>query len=238
LGSQARYFAWRLAGGPRTLKVRLKGGLIMLLRPMPAHDFGIATEIFAQGVYEFPEALRDTPIRRIVDLGANVGYSCLYWLQRFPDAEIIAFEPHPVHLAQLRSHLTVNRCGNRVVVHPVAAGVTAGRAAITDRGGGSRVVDVSNPDGTAPIEVVDVFERIGGLDIDLLKMDIEGAEYALLADPRFDSVRARAIVLEWHQTSDPVAGADWCTNRLRQAGYAVFTGPSESTHGILWGVRG
>ena len=50
---------------------------------------------------------------------------------------------------------------------------------------------------------------------------VEGAEYALLADPRFFALRPRAIVMEWHATEAHPDGERWCVERLTDLGYSV-----------------
>ena len=68
---------------------------------------------------------------------------------------------------------------------------------------GPRVVSQDAP-GTANsrrIKLVDFFAAVGDEPIDIFKMDIEGGEYDIMNDDRFDAVarRCRIIITEWHQ---------------------------------------
>ena len=87
--------------------------------------------------------------------------------------------------------------------------------------------------------VVDVFPRFE--DADLVKIDIEGAEWALLADPRFRELRAPVVGLEYHAQggapADPAAAA---RTALEDAGYDVIDSPDPEEipgFGMWWGLR-
>ena len=88
------------------------------------------------------------------------------------------------------------------------------------------------------MEAVDVFEHTNG--VDLLKIDVEGAEWPLLADPRFGDVSADVVVLEYHSDgcphSDPAAAAEAA---LIAAGYEIVPGTTKPAYGagVLWGFR-
>src|ERR671933_37792 len=58
-------------------------------------------QVFGKRHLEIP--LRDSP-QLIVDGGANVGYSSIYFADRYPDARIIAVEPDPENCALFRKN--------------------------------------------------------------------------------------------------------------------------------------
>jgi hypothetical protein len=72
-----------------------------------------------------------------------------------------------------------------------------------------------------------------------VKIDIEGAEWELLADPRFAALEPNVLVLEYHQDgcpgTDPAQAAE---QALRNAGLAVVHGGSKPQFGagILWAL--
>ena len=225
--SRLRYLAWRVAPISPTIKVSLKGGEQLCLRRLPSTDPGIAYEVFATNMYRGPRAPRPDTVRRIADLGSNTGISVVYWAWRYPAAQIDAFEPHPIHLAMLEGHLKLNRIGARVAVHPVAVGTSPGTARLTDEQGSSRIEE-SITDGFS-VPVVDFFETVGGKRIDLLKMDIEGAEYDIFMDRRFAELDLGSIAFEWHNYPPHQADADTqIFSRLEQLGWQTARGP-EST---------
>ena len=223
--SHLRYLAWRTAPLSPSIIVALKSGEKLCLRRLPSTDPGVAHEVFARDLYRGPRAPEPGSVKRIVDLGANVGISVVYWAHRNPAAQIDAYEPHPVHLARLEAHLKMNRIGSRVVVHPVAVGTAPGTAWLTDEQGSSRI-DSSSANGF-PVRMVDFFETAGAGRIDLLKMDIEGAEYAIFIDKRFSRLDLGSIAFEWHNYP-PYSDADaQIFRRLAQLGWHTARG-SES----------
>jgi FkbM family methyltransferase len=221
--SRLRYLAWRAFGVPETLTVRLMAGQRIFLRREaarePVDDAGVAREVFVEEPYRSPRPLDRLSVKRLVDVGANVGYSILYFLREYPQAIIDAFEPHPLHCAQIESHLGANCESRRVHIHPVAVGSKAGCAKLSDEGVGSHLV--SSAGAGLTVEVVDFFAWAGASEIDLLKLDCEGAEYDLVMDERFRTLKAKTIVLEWHATeSHPEAERDILT-RLESLGFEI-----------------
>jgi FkbM family methyltransferase len=212
--------------------VRLKSGLNLRIRSISTTDYGVAFDIFLRGCYRSIEPVAQ--VKRIVDLGANVGYSCLFWCQQYPEARVTAFEPHPTHVGAIAENLSANRFSDRVTVVEAAAGVAEGRAYLRDAGSSSTVTN--NPAGYA-VPVVDVFKMLDGT-IDILKIDIEGGEYGLLGDERFGSIKARAVVVEWHKTADCPDGREWCQDRLGRFGYRTRIGCEDlPSAGLIWGFR-
>jgi FkbM family methyltransferase len=235
--SKARYLLWRATRAGRTLSVRLKGADHLLLRPPPSDDLAIAYEIFVSRAYECPQLFDPAAVRLVVDVGANVGYTCVYWLRQFPSARVIAFEPHPGHLAQIRRHLAMNGYAGRVTLHGAAAGMRDGELFLTDDGCRSTLVAGAGR-ARIPVPVVDWISLVGTDDIDLLKIDIEGGEYALLADPRFATLPVRILVLEWHRTPDYPDGHRWCVARLAEAGFRILSVEVDAgVNGLIWAVK-
>lgn len=232
--SRLEYLAWRLLRRRTPLEIQFRHGERIAIRALPAEDYGTAMEVFLDEVYKYP---KQTPplVQHIVDLGSNVGCSCVYWLRQFPSSQITAFEPHPVHVNLLRSNLARNGLTPQVAVHHAAVGSRPGQALLTDQGLSSRVVD-GTPLKAYKVPIVDFFSVIGSTPIDILKIDIEGAEYQLLSDERFASLPIKTIVMEWHPTDEysGESGAAWCRQKLTSYGYTI------EEHGgfrVLWAFR-
>jgi FkbM family methyltransferase len=240
--SALRYLAWRLGGKQSSVWLRLRSeqefvGPEFELRPNSAgnNDWGVAYEIFIHKYLRVPVRIPPERVKLIVDLGANVGMSCLYWLAVYWRAEVIAFEPHPGHAAQCRINLARNGLLGRAILHGVAAGVAPGRAWISDAGTSSQVGTA--PGGDYEIEVADIFALLAGRRIDILKIDIEGSEYELLEDPRFGELDIRTIIMEWHERDDRPDGNAWCCERLRELGFHLYLVFEEKSHGMMWAYR-
>jgi FkbM family methyltransferase len=197
-------------------------------------DYAVAWQMFWRGDYESPKPLDD--VRSIVDLGANVGYSCLYWCQRYPQSHVTAFEPHPVHLDAIRVNLARNGLLNRVKVVGAAAGTRERHSYLTDGRSSSTVTDQP---AAFQIRVLDIFlEQELTSKIDILKIDIEGGEYEILSDPRFAKLDVRALVIEWHNSLEYPDGRAWCRQKLQDLGYQIHVGAEDPPlAGLLWAYR-
>lgn len=147
-----------------------------------------------RGSYE-PASLRlwqtlSTTSRVVFDIGAYTGIYTLMAARAAPEAHIVAVEPVPANLARLKKNLEANGCGNALAVH----------AAILDRPGevtlsrtasgdfltfGASIVRQAGVEGVASEAVPgltagDLLELSGETAVDLVKIDVEGAEAQVL----------------------------------------------------------
>lgn len=251
--SRAKYLIWRSGALGDAVTVRLTTGERIILERSMLMGANVAYEIFVSEIYRSPRRFDPSSIKRIVDVGANVGFSVAYWAARYPDARIDAFEPHPKHLATLRRTISLNRLDERVFVHPAAAGVSDGSSNLLSAGVCSKIDtqaknrEVARGLETIEVPVVDFFSAIGSGQIDLLKIDCEGAEYDVLMDTRFDDINATKMVIEWHATiTHPQADIE-LIERLRNLGWDVLPTSAENSYpvpnfgilrtGIIWAFR-
>lgn len=113
---------------------------------------------------------------RILDCGANIGMSSLRFRARFPGARLSAFEADP-ELARL-TEANLRRAGDRSTdVHAKAIWTHTGTVLFDRTGDDAGHVTL---DGAAvSVPCVDI-AALCGERVDLLKLDIEGAEYAVV----------------------------------------------------------
>ena len=154
-------------------------------------------EIFHKEMYRFDS---DNPHPVILDCGANIGLSVLYFKRLFPGAELIAFEPDETNYALLIKNIEINKL-SQVTVHKAAVWVKDGK--ISFEAGASEGSSIASgaPAGAPVIEVDSM--RLAGLlaarqKIDFLKMDIEGAEWDVLMDSADYLDRIEHMFIEYH----------------------------------------
>ena len=142
-------------------------------------------EVFVRGDY-FLEVTHDRPL--VFDCGANIGLSTLFFKWLYPHSEIHAFEPDPDTFAILKENVDRNSLAN-VHLHNVALTTAAGQLAFfvpTGSSGSPLASTVSSRCGPGSrrivVEGVPLSSYISGRDIDLLKMDVEGAEENILRE--------------------------------------------------------
>lgn len=195
----------------------------------------IAKEAYFSGLYE-PPVTRIVqrlvaPGATVVDVGANWGYFTLVASAAVaPAGRVIALEPDPRLFAMLRDNVRLNGF-DHVTTADVAASSSDGTVTLAgydDAGanrGVSRIIDGTSASGpifhvrATTIDALTAAYR----RVDLVKIDVEGAEDAVLAGMQegLSSGRYRAIVLELHPDLLRARGADpeACLRRLLDAGY-------------------
>jgi FkbM family methyltransferase len=237
LVSAPKYFGWRALGCRATVSLRQRNGISFDLRPRSSgnNDYGVAYEIFVHRYLLAPVKIPYERVSLIVDLGANVGFSSLYWLSNYPLAKLVAFEPHPKHAAQFRGQIASNGYEARVTFYEAAAAARDGEGWLSDAATASQVT-VAESSGFK-VHLMDIFARLEGCQIDILKIDIEGGEYELLGDPRFASLDVKAIVLEWHARPEIPDGQKWCRHRLQELGYRLYPVFQRESYGMFWAYR-
>jgi FkbM family methyltransferase len=239
----ARFMLAELAGRGRVVAHRIRRGGTTVVLQHGTLDFHTFHELFHQQIYATPPEvdaalaeLGQAP--RILDIGANVGMFGAWALGRWPAAEIDAFEPDPRNAALHRRAIASDPRGGRWRLHEVAAGAADGEMRfLTGRYMMSRPATAADTDVTTmpTRDVLPLLQRA-----DLVKIDAEGSEWAILDDPRFTSTTARALALEYHPElcpeDDPRAAA---VRRLEDAGFVVQDVPTEapSGYGSLWAWR-
>jgi FkbM family methyltransferase len=124
--------------------------------------------------------------------------------------EVVAFEPNPGTFQVLEETIAVNRAGN-VSACPLAIGSASGIADFWGTGSGASLrPGDSRPSSTSVmVETLDRFvERRASLP-DVLKVDVEGAEYQVLSGARLCLAHARLVCIEVHFDELPRFGADY-----------------------------
>ena len=124
-------------------------------------------------------------VRTVVDVGANIGLAAAYFLWRAPQARVIALEPDPVNHPLCVKNLAA--FGDRVVVLRAGLWSEPCRIRVESANLGTWASTVSPASGAADPDTIDAFdmptllERYGIERLDLLKIDIEGAERGVFA---------------------------------------------------------
>jgi FkbM family methyltransferase len=121
-------------------------------------------------------------VRTILDIGANIGTTSVVLLNAYPEAHILALEPDPGNFAVLQKNMAPY--GARAVALRSALwhrpeGLSIDRGHFRDGGAWSFQVRSNNGSGHAEVEGVtlaQLMQRYQLETIDILKIDIEGAE--------------------------------------------------------------
>ena len=115
----------------------------------------------------------------LVDVGANMGYFSFLWTAGNPNARAIAFEASPRNISTLENNIVKNGLNGRIIVIPKAAGKASGFVDFDlgpdhETGWGGIVTWHSSNNIRVPIVRLD--QELSGRKIDVLKIDVEGAD--------------------------------------------------------------
>jgi FkbM family methyltransferase len=142
-------------------------------------------EIFVRENYFFET---DSPAPQILDAGSNIGMSICYFKYLHPRAAVTGFEPDPQAFAWLKKNIEANRFEN-VVVYNVALGAEKGKATFWESaeeaasGRNSMKEAALGEQKGVPLQVsVERLSHYIGGKVDLLKVDVEGAEYDIFRE--------------------------------------------------------
>jgi len=139
----------------------------------------------------------------MIDIGANIGISSLYFAKKYPLMEIVCIEASPKNFVLLRKNVKSNNLKRIKTIQGFASNLSGQQIDFFHNvlsPGGSAGVGYKNFPST-PIELYSVKSiKISDLILDsknffVLKVDIEGAEYKVLKDLADSNVTDRIILL-------------------------------------------
>src|SRR3954471_8590227 len=175
----------------------------------------------------YAAALGPAPV--ILDVGANYGLASIALKAEHPDAEIVAFEADPAIAAIAAANLEAAGLGDVELVRAAAwtgAGTMRFAAEGSDAG---RLGD----DGSLEVPTVRLRDWLHR-DVDLLKMDIEGAEVEVLLDCADRLDRVGRLVCEYHSFAGRPQRLGELIAALESAGHRVIvTGDMAPEHPLV-----
>lgn len=196
--------AARLHGREGALvRLKLPGILSPIWGRARTSDVETFEEVFVGREYDLPFSGFDPAL--ILDLGANVGYTSVFFATRWPDAEILAVEPSLTNVEILRRNTSAwprihplhaavwSRPANVHIANPDAAP----NAFRVSEAGGAR------SDGVDAYTVPQLLKRLGDRSPVLVKIDIEGAETEIFADGAAWLDAVSVVIIELHDQLAP-----------------------------------
>ncbi len=157
----------------------------------------------------------------ILDCGANIGITALNYKSQFPKARIIAFEPDPEIVPLLRHNLERNTNGEVKVVE-AAVWVKNGTERWHSEGidGSHLSFEANDAAKTKIVPTIDLCDYLNE-PIDLIKMDIEGAEYEVIPHISNKLINVKALSIECHLDQLTIAPFGNLLKVLSEAGFQI-----------------
>jgi FkbM family methyltransferase len=181
----------------------------------------VAKEILEGASYPIAPFVKN--VNTVVDIGANVGLSAMWFSKNYPTSRILAIEPSPAGFA-----LLAKNANHWPKVEPCNVGLFSERRTVAmflssmDGVTNSIGRSVLNTEENIPVELEDAEAFLTSKNvavIDILKLDTEGCERPILDRLRSRVSDIRAIYVEYHSEADRL----WIDNLMAP------------THVLSWG---
>jgi FkbM family methyltransferase len=210
---------------------RRKPGLFMagtrVIRYADLHSFyHQIRQIFGQRIYNFRS---DNAAPVILDCGAHIGLASLFFKERFPHARIKAFEADAALADTCRANYASFGASDVEVIEAAVWTHDQGVSFSQTNDDAGHVTDGGDAD---VVKVPSVRLRSYLADtVDLLKLDVEGAEFALIEDCGEALRNARNIVMEVHAMDGGPVRIGHMLARLEDLGFRYVLG---DLHQATW----
>lgn len=241
LGTQRTRFA------RREMTLRLRNGYQVTIPNADGARYPIY-EIFADDAYDMAALTSGIDAdAAVLDVGGQVGCFALAAALALPRATVHVYEASPTSASYAQRNVDDNGLSARVSVHAAALAGEPGEFSLIDNGTASVLNGMTAPEGSGHEVVVPAVTfdeavarvRADGGRVQVVKMDVEGAEYdVVLASSPASWSDVRTVALEYH----PVGGhgLDELLAFLGPLGFAPYhqEDGSEPGLGMIWLRRG
>lgn len=220
------------------LRLRLRGAVRPVELILRSTDVGDIASLFENVVESDVRSLFQSAPRFVVDAGAHIGVFSLIVSAYFPEARILAIEPNRTNIEILERNFSANQV--RGDIQPVA--LWNENTLVGFSGGQSNAGRIQPEEREELVQARTLSSILGDSisEVDFLKLDIEGAELAVLPDVLPQLPQKACIYVELHdaachsQLFDEICQrAGWTGERLSQ--YPphemwLLKRPAEATH--------
>jgi FkbM family methyltransferase len=151
-------------------------------------------EIFEEECYKF-QTKKPSPF--IIDCGSNIGLSVIYFKKLFPNSKIIGFEPDPNIYRILKENIVSNNFDEIELVNKAIWNTDSETYFRIEGGFSGRIPLREDTKSRTLIETTRLSHHMKE-NIDLLKLDIEGAEIEVLFEIEDKLKLVERIFIEYH----------------------------------------
>lgn len=200
---------------PTDLKIRTFSG-----------DFDVFYEVFWRKMYEIPENYLQNP-KVIIDLGAHAGYTAVFFGLKYPNAKIFSVEASPKNYEVLKwnaSKFNNIKVYNNAVYHT--------QTSIGFEDSSISYNQKISERSTSKIDTITIDKILSEnqiQEVDLLKVDIEGAEKELFSKNKEWLHKVRNIIIELHHPYE----TENLENDLKDFGFTIINPPSGGLKNIF-----
>jgi len=182
-------------------------------------DASLLMGVFTKGEYEIPEVLSGLKGREVIDVGANVGDSALYFVLNGA-RKVIAVEPLPNVAKCAEENVRLSGATDKVNVINAALSNEPVNVPCSYDVSSSGVFTTVSSSGPCKVPGVTLGDLLGMVnDPYLLKVDCEGCEAQVILGPERERLRAfEHVILETHPLNSGVGDEKLLTS-LKELGF-------------------
>lgn len=161
-----------------------------------------------------------------VDIGANDGEASLFFAKYYPGCRIVSVEPSPKNLQILHGNIAMqmNFDATHIDVQELALSDSNGRAQLSDKYSRSSLIGAEGAEHSFEVTtrtLHDFWQERALNEVDLVKMDIEGAEVRLVDDLISLARKSRAWVIEFGNP-DGKDAYERLVKGFEERGFAIY----------------
>ncbi|GIX44449.1 MAG: FkbM family methyltransferase [Candidatus Hydrogenedentota bacterium] len=203
------------------LRLRLRGAVRPVELILRSTDVGDIASLFENVVESDVRSLFQSAPRFVVDAGAHIGVFSLIVSAYFPEARILAIEPNRANIEILERNFSANQVHGDI--QPVA--LWNENTPVGFSGGQSNAGRIQPDEREEQVQARTLSSILGDSisEVDFLKLDIEGAELAVLPDVLPQLPQTACIYVELHDAAchsqlfhEICRRAGWCGQQLYQ----------------------
>lgn len=151
-------------------------------------------EIFTSEIYKF-KAQNQHPY--IIDCGANIGLSVIYFKRLYPQASVIAFEPDPVIFNTLSYNINSFGLRHVTLINKALWSKIASWPFFSEGSDGGRIARRGDSGNIVHVKT-EKLNKYLTKPVDFLKIDIEGAETKVLEGCQNLLLNVKNLFVEYH----------------------------------------
>ncbi|MEC4891514.1 MAG: FkbM family methyltransferase [Oscillatoria sp. PMC 1050.18] len=188
----------------------------------PASFLFMYKEIFQQEIYKF-KAQKTNPT--IIDCGANIGLSILYFKQLYPESKIIAFEPDRKVFKILEKNVKQFSFSDIELVEKAIWSSETTLEFMSEGADGGRIVQLESEREKYQVSTIRLREYLTQ-PVEFVKLDIEGAETEVVQDCQDLLRNIDNLFVEYHSFVNERQSVDIILKILSEAGFRIHIHPS------------
>ncbi len=179
-------------------------------------------EIFEQQIFRF-KAKNNKPV--IIDCGANIGLSAIYFKQLYPESHVIAFEPDKKIFQILEKNIRKFKLSNVELINKAIWNSKTNLEFMAEGADAGRIVHIKSEWDSYQVPTARLRDYLKQ-PIDLLKLDIEGAEVEVIRDCQEMLFNVNNLFVEYHSFTNEPQTLHYIVNILDEAGFRLYIQPS------------